>query len=154
MKEKIEQFILEQIKLKEEMISKGRILMNELTKEVFNRNPSLNCIIWTQYRPYFNDGDECTFSVNDATFSNAIDYDDIRNVRYGEYDGDDKNIWAYDGYYLKNNKSYLEDSQICYQFNEFISSCQIKDVMYDLFGDHAEVIATRQGFSIEQYEHD
>lgn len=32
--------------------------------EKFKANPSVKCMIWTQYTPYFNDGEPCTFSVH------------------------------------------------------------------------------------------
>jgi hypothetical protein len=31
--------------------------------EQFAANPAVKCMIWTQYTPYFNDGDPCTFRV-------------------------------------------------------------------------------------------
>lgn len=30
----------------------------------FEANPAVKCAIWTQYTPYFNDGDPCTFGVH------------------------------------------------------------------------------------------
>lgn len=32
--------------------------------EAFRRNPLIKCMIWTQYTPYFNDGDPCEFSAH------------------------------------------------------------------------------------------
>ena len=32
-------------------------------KELFDKYPNVSSIGWVQYTPYFNDGDECTFSV-------------------------------------------------------------------------------------------
>lgn len=31
--------------------------------EQFKANPSVKCMVWTQYTPYFNDGDPCTFRL-------------------------------------------------------------------------------------------
>jgi hypothetical protein len=34
-------------------------------KEIFAQSPNLYMITWTQYAPYFNDGDPCEFSVHE-----------------------------------------------------------------------------------------
>jgi hypothetical protein len=39
-------------------------LFTEMTSELFNDNPTLMAFGWTQYTPYFNDGDVCTFRCN------------------------------------------------------------------------------------------
>lgn len=39
--------------------------LKEAFKEVFVQNPSLHMIAWTQYAPYFNDGDACEFSIHE-----------------------------------------------------------------------------------------
>src|SRR5271167_2490401 len=36
----------------------------EMTTELFNENPTLMAFGWTQYTPYFNDGEECVFRCN------------------------------------------------------------------------------------------
>src|SRR5277367_5033535 len=39
-------------------------LFTEMSTELFNENPTLMAFGWTQYTPYFNDGDVCTFRCN------------------------------------------------------------------------------------------
>jgi len=39
-------------------------LFTEMSTELFNENPTLMGFGWTQYTPYFNDGDVCTFRCN------------------------------------------------------------------------------------------
>lgn len=43
----------------------------ELFKAFFEENPEIHSIQWTQYTPYFNDGDECVFEVNDTTYNRS-----------------------------------------------------------------------------------
>lgn len=51
--------------LKAEMQSESKELMKEAFKEFFSKyGEVVECIFWTQYTPYFNDGEACTFSVN------------------------------------------------------------------------------------------
>lgn len=44
--------------------SSGRKLFEEATKHLFNQFPELKKFSWTQYTPYWNDGDECLFGCN------------------------------------------------------------------------------------------
>jgi hypothetical protein len=39
-------------------------LFNEMSAGVFEENPTLMSFSWTQYTPYFNDGDVCEFSCH------------------------------------------------------------------------------------------
>lgn len=65
-------------KLEEEMKklldnSRGEIhaeLFKILDEEVFKKYPDIKNIGWTQYTPYFNDGEPCEFGVN--TYGESI----------------------------------------------------------------------------------
>lgn len=107
---------------------------------------------WTQYTPYFNDGDECTFSVN-------LDYSlEVNGEDTDEINGLDWRI----KYYLKNGE-YSEEKtdewdielfKLVEEFKEILSS--IDDEFYkDLFGDHVQVTVYENGnIEVEEYEHD
>lgn len=41
---------------------------NEIIKLFFDECPKVQAVVWSQYTPYFNDGDECVFSVNEPCF--------------------------------------------------------------------------------------
>lgn len=43
---------------------------------LFEKHPELESFSWTQYAPYFNDGDACMFSSNGIDRVNDIDHDD------------------------------------------------------------------------------
>lgn len=50
----------------------------EVFASFFAENPNVGGVQWTQYTPYFNDGDECVFSVNDMyLFPSSTDEDDL-----------------------------------------------------------------------------
>lgn len=38
-------------------------LFTDASKDLFEKHPKLNSFSWTQYTPYFNDGEPCEFSV-------------------------------------------------------------------------------------------
>ena len=63
-------------KAQEEFKEKGGELFKALLSPVFENFPEVNSISWTQYTPYFNDGDECTFGVrNDYPEVNGEEVD-------------------------------------------------------------------------------
>lgn len=139
---------------KKEFQKEATKLLKEEFKTFFKEVPEVKVIKWTQFTPYFNDGDACIFSVNDPTFSNA---DDASLVNpWGEYEGDEDdagNVFCFQGTYglpkeLKGKKALISamDKLICDEAME--------DVMLAAFGDHAVVTVTADGIDVEEYEHD
>lgn len=43
----------------------GQAAVKDAFKDLFDKYPEIRSVVWTQYTPYFNDGDTCTFSVHD-----------------------------------------------------------------------------------------
>ena len=142
-----------------------------LTKEFFVKNPGITAVRWTQYTPYFNDGDECVFSVNTPYVTNCpLDQlDDL--TKWGEYEGDDENIFSInnitwvmetDSSYWQKDKKLINalvaenqiDVQSVVQFTEAIVDSEMEDIMRATFGDHVMVTATRDGFDVEECDHD
>lgn len=53
---------------------------NEIIKLFFEECPKVQAVVWSQYTPYFNDGDECVFSVNEPSFvTKNFDREDLLN---------------------------------------------------------------------------
>jgi hypothetical protein len=80
--------------LKEEMQENSKILMKEAFREFLEKYDVVENIFWTQYTPYFNDGESCEFSVGDVYLvlkddEDACEYegstltnkDDIENLK-------------------------------------------------------------------------
>jgi hypothetical protein len=102
---------------------------SECTKALFEENPTLNSFGWRQYTPYFNDGDECTFSAH-------------------IYDPD---INEEDGYeiYGENPLNNLK-KKVCAVLQKFDS-----EDFKEMFGDHSRITVTRDGkISSDSYDHD
>jgi ArsR family metal-binding transcriptional regulator len=59
-----------------EAFEKGRLLLSEALTAVFEEYPQVESISWTQYTPYFNDGDACEFSVN--SYSIELNTDEVK----------------------------------------------------------------------------
>ena len=106
-------------------------------REVFARHPVLEAVRWEQYTPYYNDGESCTFRVYgsepDVRFVGSSDFE---STAEGEMSTAEK-------------ERAVED--LCDSF--FPLANQEPEAFLEMFGDHARVTATRDGFAIEKYSH-
>jgi hypothetical protein len=71
--------------LKKQFLRNAKELFSKDIAAMFERLPELEFITWTQYSPYFNDGDECVFSVHDLQFKLKDEEVDEDLAEYGEY---------------------------------------------------------------------
>jgi len=168
LKEQFDALIEKQKQLKEQFQFAGKVILKRAFKEFFDANPGVKCIVWTQYTPYFNDGDTCTFSVNETTFSNA-EGSDIEDVTpWGEYEGENESVWVTSSMKesLKGSKYYENEHEKikaaglhinaddCEQLSHMLQCGEMDEIMENMFNDHSKVIATRSGFEVEEYSHD
>ena len=118
--------------LREQMQKQARVYFKEGCNKLFEKHPELDGFNWTEYTPYFNDGDTCEFSAN-------TDYPDIivDGVEYGDY-----------GESLGDKEHELQKSVI-----KFLSIFDNDDLL-NMFGDHVKVFVTRDDVKVEDYEHD
>lgn len=165
---RFEKLLADQIELKRQFQEQAQNMFKEITKEFFDKNPGITGVVWTQYTPYFNDGDTCEFSVGEPTFTNAPVDELSESIRWGEYDGDTEGVWSCENpsYVLSADRDYYKatadairaaggvDAESCALFSKAIGSSEMQDVMLAMFGDHVKVIATRDGFDLNDYDHD
>lgn len=154
-------------KMKEEMQAKMKAQFDVIVKDFFKIVPKMKAIAWTQYSPYFNDGDECIFSVQEVSVLSFVpeyvSYDYDEEDEDEDYDDEDDNetkdketkparIIVSD--YNDSNVDLLtaKELEACNAVREFIS--QNEDLMHDLYGNHVGVIVTENGTEVQDYEHD
>jgi hypothetical protein len=145
-------------KMKKEMVEASNKIFTELTKSIFEEYPKVESFGWSQYTPYFNDGDTCTFSVNtDWIYINGIPVDDSDWVNettitnYGTWNREKK---VYEGRTEVPNLNYDEElSKASDEISEFLSNFD-NEFFMSQFGDHAEITVTAEGVSVDEYEHD
>lgn len=113
-----------------ECSSKVGGLLQEL---VFAEYPEVHAFRWYQYTPYFNDGDSCEFGVYYDSLCIQLEED---GEFYGEWD-------EYDEKY----------SEVAGKISKILSEFP-EDLLESAYGDHAEIIITRDDVSIDRYEHD
>ncbi len=97
--EEVKQKQAEIDKLKKELHEKSKDSFFLGVKQIFNSCPDLKSVAWTQYTPYFADGDTCEFSaqtdyleVNGTYDSNELEPDIVVNrgnwnLRTRQYEG-------------------------------------------------------------------
>lgn len=133
---------------------RAKELLNQSFKEFFDANPTVRVFGWRQYTPYFNDGDPCEFQCQlECSFaSNAEDY---TNIQYGEYEGESESVWIDDGDYGSFNEELIPEDTLgnIQDLRETLMKIN-EDIFLEVFGDHVTVYATRDGFDVQEYDHD
>lgn len=120
----------------EELVASGKEALKQEFKKTFDAHPELLAIKWRQYTPYFNDGEPCTFRVGEFEMKLATTPEDGSESDYEE-----------EGF-----ESTYGDGPIPEAVRTL---ARIDDEIYEhAFGDHCKVTATRDGFEVEEYEHD
>lgn len=112
--------------LREKIQDTGERFIANNFKEIFEKYPYLEEVSWTGYTPYFNYGDECTYRSRHR----------------------DPEIYGQNCGYGTKNQAEVKAS-----IKEFMDLFD-NDLMLDLFGDHARITVTKEGLTVEEYEHD
>lgn len=123
----------------------GRDGIQKLLAPVFESFPNVKSVRWTQYTPYFNDGEPCEFSSNadycELLFA-AGEGGDV--VTKEDFDEDFEESW-----------DCRKDAEKQKAFEAFKEALGLPDdVLLAAFGDHAQVTVDRSGVEVEEYSHD
>jgi hypothetical protein len=107
--------------------------------------PEVRGIAWRQYIPYFNDGDTCTFSVNEPAF-----YFHNTDVDVGE------DIYEHELPFRRGIDGVsAETLAACHDLKKELTGDGMSDALETLFGEHTIVVVTREGVSVSDYsDHD
>lgn len=143
--------------------------MQPLFEAVLNY-PTIVEFGWTQYTPYFNDGEPCEFSVgclwvrtaeNKALEDAGVeDYDHYDlEVGYGNNPSLGSRGLKWDGEKRKYvSQPYVgpdeERWERCEALDRAIQSGKFENALLEAFGDHASVTVSKSGIEVEFYSHD
>ena len=144
-------------KKRDEMEKEFQSLAGELFKEkasgLFEKYPTLKSFGWAQYTPYFNDGDECIFGVNDENIYLEMDGESV------DEDSDEHNYgfdaWSIN-YKIKHEgeNSLTESERAALDASDFLKTFEEQTLKF-MFGDHARITINRDGTSsVDGYDHD
>jgi hypothetical protein len=169
--EQLEAFKAKRAELVKELQSEFPALLAPL----FEKSKKIESIGWRQYTPYFNDGDECVFSVhNDDLQVNGEDFDDVdflQELQYGTIKTEDDRLenlrvatekeykWMMDkrigeSGYRENKDLDKYELSVYEEFKSVLQSVP-EDFYKDLFGDHVTVTVHKDGrIETEEYDHD
>jgi hypothetical protein len=146
------------IKLKKEVVDDSYDLFNEFCSEIFNKCERLESFGWSQYTPYFNDGDTCIFSanteylyINGDSFDEAEWYSETNVTDWGKWNSQTR---QYEGRVEVSNPNYDPDlAKITDEISQFLGNFD-NDFFLSKFGDHAEIVVTKSGISVSECDHD
>jgi hypothetical protein len=118
---------------KRELVEELRKQFPQLFVELFNKSKCIESVSWTQYTPYFNDGEECVFSVH-------TDWLNVNDEDY--YDRDEIEGWdESEEAIIKEIKTVLGNIP--------------EDFFRELFGDHAQITLKKNGeIVVTEYDHE
>jgi hypothetical protein len=159
-----------------EFQEKMRSMFTDMTKSFFEAAPEIKAVVWNQYTPYFNDGEECVFSIGDLFFLKEFDPSDLMdayNYEGTEYEFETditednlrrwknlNNKFPHQTYSariskienLRKDPRNIELASLCKSFHGVIK--QNEDLMEAIFGDHVTVYLTPGKSFAEEYSHD
>jgi hypothetical protein len=150
--------VIESLKAaKEVYVEAGRKAFRPAVDEFLAAHPEVEAVRWTQYTPYFDDGDPCVFSVNDpevrlagGTEATPDDEDDEDDEEIGQWRS------AWDLGYDSETKSKDFTAVLCADLKSLSGLfAEIEDVLLEIFDDHVRVTIGRDGEpDVEEYGHD
>ncbi len=147
--DKIKEFKYIQSEHKRMMSENAKNVFSDISKSIFEKNPGLESFAWSQYTPYFNDGETCRFSVNRDYYTingseETVDDWTLNNEKYSQQ----IDLSDYGFETLDQLRAAYND------INELMSIFEDED-LEEMFGDHVEIVVKRDGnILIEDYDHD
>lgn len=171
--EKLDAMIAEFEQMRKEMQEKFQEAFHSMISKFWEENPKIHCMTWVQYTPYFNDGEPCRFRMGDIWIMTKEVYDLYKEERnpYAEewniierdYDTDRKNeyktnTWKLVDIFGEDEEKIelsitLEEAQKAWEMVKVFQKIP-DEVFLMMFGDHQHVVATKDGFEVEEYEHE
>ena len=140
MSNKLKELVIEMNAARARFRAEGEAAIKSAVKEFFEQNPEVTAIGWTQYAPYFNDGEPCEFGVGEMyATSMPLDHEDFedRMFSWGDYPDE-----------------FNPDTKEVNEFLRDLSSVP-EDIYESLFGTDSLIVITRDGNRVEDYsDHD
>jgi hypothetical protein len=146
--EKLKQIREMQAEVQKKIREIGQDGMREVFAEVFAQHPDLEAVRWRQYTPYFNDGEACTFSVNDAYIKFKGYPKDSEDEDCGDYED------GFDYYSSYRSEDYPVGFGKAYEAVQEVFRIADDDIFLAIFGDHVAVTVSRAGIKVDEYDHD
>lgn len=131
-------------------------------KKLFEQYPDVGEVAWTQYTPYFMDGDPCEFGVHEVVVRSVRDVEDIKSgTQEASYWDDGEEVCASRGEkydYITHkwiptpvkNPALVEGAKLAKELVQILPD----KVLESMFGDHVAITIDRSGAHVEDYDHE
>lgn len=116
--------------------------------------PGVHAVRWEAYTPSWNDGEPCEYTVHDLAIK-LTPLEDESDDR-GDYEDGFIDSWSISYGWERGEYSELTDDTfkaLEKALKEWESLAK-EEVCRQNFGDHAQITATVDGFSVDYYDHD
>jgi hypothetical protein len=129
-------------------------------QEFMKEHPEIKALGWTQYTPYFNDGEACVFSMHELYFTTK-DLSEDQLSSGGWFEEDEEEGWV--SAYSKPGSKWIRDNLVKQKISEelyakvhnFYNILQgLESELQTVLGDHVKVIITERGVETHEFEHD
>lgn len=147
-------------KVKQDLVDKLKPSFKDMFIPFLEKYPEIKRLSWTQYTPYFNDGEPCVFSVGDLfgflDIEDECDYEGSLPI-YDWYFNEEKD---YQKKFMDQMREMFGSVEKVKELSNDFKSLQKafnkipEDIMEQIFGDHAKIIVTKDGLDVEEYDHD
>lgn len=139
----------------EAMKAHAKSIVTVLAGEIMTAHPEIQSIRWSQYTPYFNDGDACTFGVCEP----ELEFSQSFVASMGELGYDKFMDEMSDGFftiYSYNRQAPEFLKVIAKKQRDFYSVLEeLQDALEDAFGDHKRITIESTGIiHVDEYRHD
>ena len=146
---------------------KAKAALKETFTKFFADFPEVAHLQWTQYTPYFNDGDACVFGVGEiamyltkegrAQFGLEVRDDDKDEDEEDDTDGEG-DVYSLYTWAREGGRTYISPraQSLCETVTTISKGLNgIESFLEAIYGDHVEVTLHRDGTStVDGYEHD
>jgi hypothetical protein len=154
-------------KYDEKIEKEGKKALKEAFKGVFEKHLCVDKVVFTAYTPYFSDGSENIYSVNEFNIifkkpilkklvklekekpTNSYMLSQIEETLEGDSSdvcGNEASGWTD----YANDPEVAAAAQAVYDLERSIP----EDVIRSVFGDHIKVTVTKSKIEVEEYSHD
>jgi hypothetical protein len=120
----------------------------DVFKAVFEQYPEIKKFGWSQYTPYFNDGEPCEFSVNSPMFEFVAD-EHLPDTKDSVFEDD---MWNFECWRHDPERCTLETYEVTQKIERILDRSEA--FLLNIFGDHTQVVVTPNGLKSFEYDHD
>ena len=165
---KLEQLVELKEKYVAMMKNDGKEIITQWLLQLAEFIPDLEAFHWTQYTPYFNDGDACAFSVNSIyyfTYGMRNEWAAQESEAHKAALPVNELIYEDDGEYISSySEMFKGKSELVNLLSDLVNLLSDNDELFEhAFDDHSRIIATAVredgkivgfDYDVSEYNHD